>query len=223
MHRRRLLTALAGLAGLALAPATGRAAARRIPLADVFPMLDQYLALPPAARDRFSIAYLAFRDKKPAPDARAAVIGADAARRPLVADAAGALGPLPTLAELKGKTWFEFDGAPFQFSLELRAALAPSSRIAVADLTAALTQVNAAIARFADGETVARLTAIYFPDAGDGAAALASGATQPLQVFTFQTLGRTAYFEPGKAPTATAVTLARAPSRIILAGRPKPA
>ncbi|HEY1750043.1 MAG TPA: hypothetical protein VGG29_02200 [Caulobacteraceae bacterium] len=218
MRRRALL---GGLAGLALAPAAVAAGPQRVPLGDAFLFLQPYWELPPAQRDRFTLAYLAVRKKQLAPDARAVIVGADGARTPIAADANSAFTALPSLAQLKSKARFEFDGPPFTFALELRAALAPAERVPVAELAAALAQVNAALETFAEGAAVPKMTAAYFPGAGTGQALAADGAAHPLPIFAFDTLGPTPYLEPAKAAGAVTVALAKAPTRIVLAGRPK--
>ena len=218
MHRRRLLAALAASA---LVPGLASAAPQRVPLADAFLLLADYLALPPGRRDRFHPAYLARRGPKPAPNAQAAIVAADGTRTPFIFAADGLVTNLPSLEQLKSRATFETVGPAFGFALEMRASIVPADRYDIAALTPCLDQVNAAVAKFADGDAVGRLTAIYFPDAGMGHATFADGHAQPLPVFTFPGLGPVPYLEPRKLAGAQAVQLDRPPSRILLAGPPR--
>jgi hypothetical protein len=171
LPRRAALAGLAAvLAALRAAPALAKPAVTRIPLSDAFLLLEPYLGLKAAERDRFSLAYRAMRDKKPAPDAQARIVHRDGSASPLALDPAGWVTELPTLDALKRRDSFEVDGPPFDMLLELRATLAPAERLAVAELAATLAQVNAAIVSFAGGDPSAggALTCLYFPDAGSG-------------------------------------------------------
>ena len=218
MHRRSLLAALGAAV---LAPGLARAAPR-VPLTDAFLMLETYLKLPPAARDRFSFAYRAIRNSRPAPDAKATIIGADGARAPLGLDGEGWVVALPTLEVLTSKAQFQIDGPDFGFEIEPRAAIAPAPRIAVADLTASLAQLNGAIAKAAEGAQVAPITCAYFPGAAGAALDDGGGAAKPLaSTAAFKGLGPTFYVEPRRVPANAAITFATPPSRIILAGAPR--
>jgi prepilin-type processing-associated H-X9-DG protein len=218
MHRRRLLAALAASA---LAPGLASAAPPRVTLGEGFWLLADYLALPPERRDLFHLAYLARRSAVPAPDAQAVMVAADGTRTPFVFAADGLVTNLPTLDQLKSKAKFETVGPAFSIALEMRASIVAADRYDIAALTLALTQVNAAVAKFAYGEAVGRLTAVYFPDAGMGHATFADGHVAPLPVFTFPGLGPVPYLEPRKLAGAQAVQLDKPPSRILLAGPPR--
>ena len=213
---------LAGAAAALAAPALAAPRVTRIPLADAFLLLDYYLALKPAERDRFYPAYRAFRDKKPTTDVAARIVHRDGTSTPLALDAAGWVTELPTLDQLKRRESFEVDGKPFDFALEMRAQVAPAEQLPAADLIAALAQVNAALVSFAGGDSsaVGRLTCIYFPDAGAGRAVTPAGE-RPLPTFDFPLIGVTPYYEPGRVRDATAIALDKAPSRILLAGPPR--
>ena len=224
LRRRTVLAGAAALAAPAFgSPALAKPAVTRIPLADAFLLLDYYLALKPAERDRFYPAYRAVRDKKPTADVSARIVHRDGTSTPLALDAGGWVTELPTLDQLKRRDSFEVDGAPFDFSLEMRARVAPAERLAAGELTAALAQVNAALVSFAGGDSsaVGRLTCIYFPDAVAGRAVMADGSERPLPTFDFPLIGVTPYLETGKLPAPTAVALTKPPSRILLAGPPR--
>jgi hypothetical protein len=220
LQRRALV---AGLAAALAAPAPAFAAVTRVPLGDAFLLLEAYLALKPLERDRFRFAYRALRNGKPAPDAKVRIVHRDRTSTPLAFDADGWVTTLPTLDEIKRRDSFEVDGPPLDFALELRATMTPADRLPVRELTGTLAQVNAAIVSFAgnDAGAVSRLTCIYFPDAGAGRAILESGEERPLKSFDFKLIGPTPYFEPRATPHATSIALARAPSRILLAGPPR--
>ena len=224
MQRRALISGIAAaLAAPALAaPARGWAKPTRIVLADAFLLLDLYLALKPAERDRFVLAYRATRAGKPAPDANARIVHRDGASTPLVLDADGWVTQLPSLDQMKRRDFFEVDGPAFDMVLELRATLAPAARLPVSELAAMLAQINAALVTFADGDSnaVDRLTCIYFPDAGAGRAILAGGAERPLPSFDFKLTGPTPYLDTRHPPQALAVALDKAPSRIVVARPP---
>jgi len=219
MNRRHLIAfaaAAAALPGLALADDN------HLPLAKAFPLLDVYLGLPPAERSRFYLAFRAVRDKRPAADVHATIVAANGARVPVAFDRQGVVMRLPALADLK-TAQFEIQGAPFKLFPELRCAMAPAMRVDPAALVLALAQVNAAVAKVAGALSVMapKLTAAYFPDAGNGQALMGDGRTTPLPVFAAPIYGPVAYFEPAKAIGAKAVLLTRAPSRILLGGHPK--
>ncbi|HEX3408101.1 MAG TPA: hypothetical protein VHS81_12760 [Caulobacteraceae bacterium] len=221
MHRRAFAAALAATA---LAAPWRAGASTRIALADAFLLLPDYLALKPAQRDRFQLAYRAVRNGKAAPDVKARILHRDHSQTPLAIDADGWVTELPTLEQLKGHDDFEADGPDFDMALELRATLAPADRLPVAELTATLAQVNAAMVIFGGGDPSAvgrNLDCVYFPDAGAGRAILEGGAERPLPVFDFKLIGPTPYFEPRAMPKATAVALAKTPSRIVMAGPPR--
>jgi hypothetical protein len=218
--RRRDLIVLAAAA--AAAPTAALADDNHVALAKAFPMLEQYLSVPPAERSRFYLVYRATRDKRPVSDARGAIVGAGAAV-PLSFDHAGFLTTrLPSLTQLKGAQQLVMTGAPFKLAAEARCAIAPSTHLDVAELAGALAQANAAVATLA-GPMAAlfKLSALYFPDAGGGHAVFADGKQTPLPVFTAPVVGAVPYFEPAKAAGAKAVVFAKAPSRILLGGHPR--
>jgi hypothetical protein len=219
----RATLAAAAVAAPALVPtAWAKPSVTRIPLADAFLLLDYYLALKPAQRDRFYPAYRAVRDKKPTSDVAARIVHRDGTSTPLAVDAGGWVTELPSLEQLKRRDSFEVDGKPFDFSMEMRARVPPAAQMPTADLLAALAQVNAALVSFAGGDSsaVGRLTCIYFPDAGSGRALTPAGE-RPLPSFDFPLIGVTPYFEPGRLAGASAVALEKPPSRILLAGPPR--
>lgn len=218
-----MTAAAAALAVAALAAPRRAQAGTRIALADAFLLLDAYLGLKPAQRDRFGLAYRAVRKDKPAPDVKARIIHRDHTETPVPIDADGWITELPTLEQLKRRDTFVVDGPDFDMALELRATLAPADRLPAPELIATLAQVNAAMVIFGGGDPTAvghDLSCVYFPDAGSGRAILEGGAEQPLRIFDFKLIGPTPYFEPRTQPKATVIALAKTPSRIVMAAPP---
>jgi prepilin-type processing-associated H-X9-DG protein len=212
------------LAAAALAaPRAALADDQKMALSKAFPMLEQYLGVPPGERSRFYLVYRATRNKRPTSDARAAIVGAGGAAVPLGFDHAGIVTHLPTLAELKGPAQFVVEGAPFKLGVELRCAVAPSTHVAAGELAAALAQVNAAVAKLAGALAmmVPKVTTAFFPDSGGGHALFADGHQAALPVYASPIIGSVAFFEPAKAAGAKAVVFAKAPSRILLGAHPK--
>jgi hypothetical protein len=226
MRRRELLALIAAAAAAPpiVVPGAALADDQHVALSKAFPMLEAYLGVPAAERSRFYLAYRATRDKHPVSDAKAAIVGVGAGAVPLAFDRAGFLTTrLPSLAELKGAGQFVIAGQPFKLAPEARCAIAPSTRIAAAELAAALAQANAAIAKAAGPAAmlIPKMTATYFPDAAGGRAVLADGHETPLPVFNVPNFGSVAFFEPAKTAGARAVAFAKAPSRVLLGGHPK--
>ncbi len=223
MRRRHVLALLAAATatpGLALAAGT-----TVVPIDKAYPFLSGYLGLAPALRSRFYLAYRAYRDKHPTADARATIIEPNGARTPVVFDRAGIVTRLPSLAELKSGASVEIDGSPFQLGPELRCAAAPSTRIDVGELSLALAQVNAAVAKFAGplSFVIPKLTTAYFPDAAAGQALMGDGRAMPLPVFAAPAIGQVPYLEPASLAGVKSVVFAKPPSRILLGAHPKKA
>jgi hypothetical protein len=221
--RRRDL--LAAVAALAATPRFALADVKTLPLDKAFPYLAGYLSLPASQRTRFYPSYRALRNRRPVNDIKATIIAAGGARTPLALDAHGVVEHAPSLAQLKSGAMLEVDGPPTMLGIELRAAAAPATRVDVVELAAALAQANAAIAKLAGALSFAapKLTAAYFPDAGQGRAMTGDGRASPLPVFSAPIIGAVAYFEPASLAGAKLVLLDRTPSRILLGGHPKPA
>jgi len=221
--RRHLLAVMgAGLAAPGIAFADG---VQRIPLSKAFRYLDAYLGLSPALRSRFFLVFLALRNERPAPDLKAAIVDPGGARVPLSLDPQAQVMRLPTLPELKSDAVLEVaPGGAFRFATEIRPDVPPSTHIDVPSLDAALGQANVAIAHLAGAFSVVapRLDTILFPDAGAGQAMLANGRAAPLPMTgAVKALGVVPYFQPSALPGAKVLTLARPPSRIILAQDPR--
>ena len=213
---------------LAMAVATPRVAfadVRTISLDKAFPYLAAYLQMPAGERSHFYLAFRAYRDKHPVADVAAAIVAANGARTPIAFDRQGIVTRVPDLATLKSAAHVEIASAPFQMAPELRCATPPSIRVDVAQLAAALAQVNNAVVKFAGALSfvIPKFTAAYFPDAGSAQALMADGRTAALPAFTFPSIGPVPYIEPATLAGARTVVFARPPSRILLGGHPKKA
>lgn len=198
---------------------------QRIPLAKAFRYLDSYLGLAPALRSRFHLAFRALRNERPAPGLKAAIVVPGVGATPLPLNAQGEVTQLPTLGELKkSNAVLVVDGADnFRFATEIRPDVAPSTRIDAGELALALRQANVAIAHLAGPFDVVapKLDIILFPDAGSGQAVLANGRVAQLPMTNaVKALGVVPYYDPNSLPGARMLSLARPPSRILLAKRP---
>jgi hypothetical protein len=215
---------LAAAAAVAAAPLPALAEVKTYPLAKAFPYLAGYLSLPASERNRFLLVYRAYRNRRPVSDVRATIVGAGGARAPLALDGHGIVERLPTLAELKSDAKIEVEDPQAVLGPELRAAVPLTTRIDVGELAAALAQANAAIAKLAGALSFAapKLGVAYFPDAGEGRAMTGDGLARPLPVFAAP-IGEVPYFELASLAGARLVLLDKAPSRVLLGGRPRTA
>ena len=212
----------AGLAAPRLALADD---VQRIPLSKAFRYLDAYLTLPPALHSRFYLVYRAMRNERLAPDLRPVIVAPNGARTPIALDSEADVVRLPSLAELKSNAVLEIPMAgKFRFAIEMRPDLPVSTHVDAPALVAALSQANAAISRLAGAFSAMapKLDIILFPDSGGGQAVMANGRAAPLPTTSgFKSMGTVLYFEPSAEAGAKTLTLAKAPSRIILARLPK--
>jgi hypothetical protein len=212
-------------AGVSGFPTLAAATVQTAKLTQAFAYLDSYLSLAPAKRDRFHLVYYAVRDRKFAPDLKATVIGADGKRAPLVLEHDARVVQLPSLALLRSGS-LEFDAAPSDkvgLALVLEPMMAPSTHLDARGLAASIAQAAAAVASIAGVLSFAapKIVAALFPGAPSGEAALDNGHSQPLPIGANRFWGALPYYEPDSMAGARSLTLARAPSRILLSGHPK--
>lgn len=211
MDRRAVMAA--GLA-LAAAPAVARAEGKPpIRLSKVFGFLDKYLAIPPAERNRFVLAYTFMLDGKPAPGLKAAIVEADGRRTPLQIGSDGRALRLPTAAQLASAS-FAADapaGAKLGVKLDLEPLLTPAQEFPVRELDLALAQANAGMAKA--GGLVAfalpKLTGVSFLGSGSGRARLAVGGELPLPVAE-----GAPFYDKKLVKGAAVILLARVPARL---------
>lgn len=210
MDRR---TALLGLA-LAAAPALAQAADKQpLKLSKAFAYLDKYLDIPPAQRNRFTLAYYLRLDGRPAPGLRAFIVEADGQRSQIPIDAAGRVTRLPTRAQLATAS-FQIQvpaEAKIGVNLQLEPSLPPASEFNVRDLEQAVAQANAGMAKAAGLIAMAlpKLTGIGFVGAGSGRARLGDGREVALPVDAGDP-----FYSAKLVRGAVAVLLAHAPARL---------
>jgi hypothetical protein len=210
MDRRGVMLGLA----LAAMPALARADAKPpVKLAKVFPFLDKYLAIPPAERNHFTLAYSFMVDGKPAAGLRAAIIEADGRRTPLSFGPDGRATRLPNAAQLATAS-FAADVPPatkMGVSLAVEPLITPSLELAARDLELAITQANAGMAKA--GGLIAfalpKLTGIIFTGAGSGRARLTNGADVALPLAE-----GAPFYDPRIVKGAATILLARIPARL---------
>jgi hypothetical protein len=211
--------------GLALAMLGGGALAQAgdtklVEASKIFPYLDLYLGIDPAKRSRFVMAYYLKINGKPAANYPAMLVSADGRRRSLSVGADGRVQHLPSLADLKGKAKVELSapkGTKLQLSMELHANIRPGAVMPASGLAEAIAQCDAAIRSKAGvmGFAAPKIRRVVLRGAGSGKAVGPQGERAlPMQI------GHPA-FDPEQMPGMVTVQLARAPSAILLSGRPK--
>jgi hypothetical protein len=211
MDRRGLIL---GLAAAGLAPGLAQAAEKPpVKLARAFPYLDKYFALPPAQRDRFVMGYTFRKDGKPAADLKGWIIQAGGRREPLALGPDGRVLRLPTAAELQS-AMLALDvpeGVKMGVTLDLLPSVPPAREMAARDLSLAIDQANAGMAKAAGLLSFAtpRLIAVSFQGAGSGTAVLADGRQAPLPLAE----GAPAY-APARLTGAARLVFARIPARL---------
>jgi hypothetical protein len=224
VDRRSLI---GGLAVSILAAPMARAAARPPAKADsLYPYLKMYLEAPPAQRDRFVLAYYVLRDRKPAPDVKAFLVGANGARRPIAIAGDGRIQTLPSLGELNSNIQVVVDAVPadkIMPNLEILATIPSATRMDTHALALSMQQANAAIAAHAGVLAFAapKLTCAYMVGAHSGQAVLANGTSVGLPLRTGQYFAGVPYYDSAAMPDARAVVLDRAPLRVLLGGKPR--
>jgi hypothetical protein len=219
--RRAALTGLAALIPIGSLGLAGEALAKSkaVEIGKLFPYLDLYLGIPAADRSRFSLAYF-FQVESGGP-LTLALVGPDGGRTPLPLAGDGRVTRLPTLAEIKGKSKVEMtapEGSKFKLEMVMLAKVAPAATLNAGDLAAAVAQCAAAIKAKAGliGFAAPKIKRVTLRGASSGTAVDAKGVSKPLPLVT----GSPSY-DPELMPGIVTLKLARPPSRIELAGRPK--
>lgn len=213
MDRRLFLAA--ALAAPAMPTSVWAAQKDPVKIAKAFPYLDLYLKLSPAERSHFSVAYYIARDNKPVQGLRAWIVEG-AVKTPIAFNADGQVLHLPTLAQFNSPATVQFDvpaDMPLKPRLELHPNLSPTTRIDAAALRVAITQAGQAVKKMAGPMALMapKIAAAQFPGAGSGQVVMAPDKMLPLAAGKFGPL-----YDPGAEPTAQAIVLAKAPSRILL-------
>ncbi len=211
MDRRVLVL---GLAATALAPQAARAAGKPpVKLSKVFGYLDKYLAIPPAQRNRFVLAYYVQMNGKPAAGLKAAIVEPDGRRTPLMLGPDGKVLRLPTAAQLAAAD-FVADVPPeakLGVRLELEPSMPPALDYSPRELDQAIAQANAGMSKAAGVIRFAlpKLTGVTFAGAGSGRARLADGREMTLPM-----ADNAPFYDPERVKGAVAVTLAHPPARL---------
>jgi len=218
--RRSTLLGLAAL--LSVGWATGAAAkTKSFPATKLFPYLDLYLGIPAPQRTLFVLAYFLKLNGKPAASMQPVlIVGGSRTVLPVGAD--GRVQRLPSLADLKAKTQIELsapEGSKFSLNMEMLARVTPATAIPAGQLVAAIDQCDRAIRSKAGllGFAAPKIKRAVFKGAGSGTAVNAQGVARPLPL----TAEGSPAFDPEQMPGTVTIKLARAPTSIALAGRPK--
>lgn len=222
MDRRRLI---GGIAISILAAPMARAAQPPAKADKLYPFLKAYLETPPQQRNRFLLAYYSMRDRKPAPDVKAFLVG-PGGRRPIAIAGDGHIQTLPSLADLNAGIQVEIEAAPSDkvgSAVEVLATMPTAAQLDTHQLILAMEQANAAIAAHAGimSFAVPKLTCAYLFGAHSGQAQLANGHAIALPLRTGPYFSGTPYFDSVLMPDARGLVLDKAPSRIILGAKPK--
>lgn len=223
MDRRSLI---GGIAISILAAPMARAAGEPLAKADkLYPYLKMYLETPPRQRDRFLLAFYLTRDRKPASDVKAFLVG-PGGRRPIAIAGDGHILTVPSLADLNAGVQVEIDApAPDKIGAvpEILATMPSAAHLDTHQLILAMDQANAAIAAHTGILSFAapKLTCAYMLGAHSGQAQLANGRTVPLPLRTNPYFAGAPYFDSVAMPDARGLVLDRAPQRILLGGKPR--
>lgn len=197
-------------------PETPPAAApseRLLPVSQLFPYLDRYLALQPAQRSRFRLDYLFQLNGRPF-TGRAWYVSRTGQRTPITVEG-GRVSRLPTLQQLRDRQERIGMDAPagsrFNVSMQIAPNVAPAREMDAAAIAASIDQVNSAL-RAAAGLmrfAVPTMARAMFHGARDGVAVMADGSTRPLPV-----VGGAPNFTPSAFPGARTLRFGSAPDRV---------
>lgn len=211
MRRRGVLL---GIVAAAMAPTMALAAGKPpVKLAKVFGYLDKYLAIPPAQRNRFVLAYYIQMNGKPAAGLKAFIVEPDGKRAPIVLGADGKVLRLPTAAQLATADFVADVPADTKLGvrLELEPTAAPAQEFNPRELEQAIVQANAGMSKAAGLISFAlpKLTGVTFPGAGSGKARLGDGREVALPVAE-----GAPFYDAKLIKGAVAILLAHAPARL---------
>ncbi|HYE43769.1 MAG TPA: hypothetical protein VEA15_10285 [Caulobacteraceae bacterium] len=206
---------LAAVAATAAAGPAFAAADKTVPCDKVFPFLENYLKIPAAERNRFTVAYYLMVDGK-APKGLQGWLGTGATRTAVPIGADGKVQRLPTLAQLKAKTPLTFDGmeaAKFSINMVVEPLMRPAVEIKAAELSLAVAQAAKGAKKAAGLMAVAvpKLDRVLFKGVSAGTVVHADGKTTPMTVVKGSPV-----FDPEKQKTAATLRFARAPSQMLI-------
>lgn len=182
MDRRRFLI-IGGAATALASEAFAAPEERAVPATAVFSKLQDYYSLPASQRSRFRVFYVIAAKPGPLPPV---MLQSGAARRVFSMSSSGRVLDPPTAAELASdaKVIVPGGGQKFSSRIELEPILAAGPEYAVADASAAVSQANAAISKFAGplALVLPKLKGVRFlaPETAAGATVSAAGARSAL-------------------------------------------
>lgn len=211
MKRLFVLIACMAFATAAAAQTTERL----VDAGKVFPMLEKFLAIPPADRSKLALGYIVVQDGKPPSDLHLTLV-ADGRRTPLPIADGGRVGRLPTAADFAAHAQVAIDapkGAKFGSRLDLSTNIKPAQDISASDCALAVVQANAAIQRVAGvmAMLAPHLSKVIFLGAAGGVAIAADGKSQPLPLVK----GQPAY-DPATVKDARVLRFSKAPASLDL-------
>ncbi len=195
-----------------------------VPASKVFPFYDTYLNLPANQRDRFHMEYAVMGG--PVSDAHL-TLKRPTGDVPIPLGADGRLQIEPTLADLKSAqvTMTTPKGAHYAIGLRLIATMPPAQTLDVAPLKVGIDQARAAAKKAAGlmSMMVPDFQTVCFVGAGSGQAILADGKSVALKISAPPSSPKflNPCLTPADMPEARQVTLARAPTQILIVRRPK--
>ena len=188
---------------------------REVEANKIFSYLDTYLSLPPEQRSGFVLSYRIQAKGAQTPPRLFLLRGPEQIVLPLSAD--GRVELLPSLADLKAHAHVLMqatEGTQVSETLDLLSAQPMRVDYAATDFNVGLEQVNRAVSKIAGPFSLMapKMTKVVFVGAGSGEIIDAAGHATPLAV----TADGPA-FSPTSTPSARAIRLARAPSKIAFA------
>ncbi|MGZ6042826.1 MAG: hypothetical protein ACXWKW_11595 [Asticcacaulis sp.] len=192
------------------------------PASKLFPFLDSYLGLPPAARDHFRLRY---RFHAETPVSRL-VLKRPTENVPLRIGTNDELAPQPSLEDLKtaqvemtAKT-----GTKYMIGLQVEESMAPALTLDAAALKTGIDQAHDGSRRIAGlmAALVPNFQSVCFLGAGSGSVIMADGQPKPLKLTSnpHDTQHLNPCFTPADYPGAKQVILAHMPSALPIVERP---
>lgn len=210
MFSRRAF-ALAVLAATAVA-GPAMAAEKLVPLAKVFPYLEQYLKIPPAQRSRFVVAYRMLQGGKPVSGAKFWIVEG-ATRTPIALGPDGKVLSLPNLHQVQtGQLAAEAPPqAKFGINFDIEPLIIPGADMDAGALAASIDQAQAGAKKAAGlmGFAVPNMERIYFSGVSSGEIVWPDGKRTPMAISHGMPV-----FDAATGRKAMAVHFAKAPARM---------
>jgi len=207
----RRLFALAVMAAAVVA-APAQAAEKLVPLAKVFPYLEQYLRIPPAQRSRFVLAYRVMQGGKPAAGIKFWIVEG-ATRTPIALAPDGKVTTLPNLHQIQAAQLAAETPPQTKFGINfgIEPLIIPGADMDAAALAASVDQAQAGAKKAAGvmGFAVPTMERIYFAGVPSGELVWPDGKRTPMP-----TAHGMPFFDVATGRKATAVHIAKAPSRM---------